>query len=269
MCEGNFTVLMAVYHKDSADLLRKAINSVFANTMLPVKFVLVGDGPLSKELTDVIEDFSGNNRFLFHQMPVNLGLPSALNAGLEFVTTEYVIRADADDINLPRRFEVLIRKLSDGFDIVGSAIQEVDKMGGEVARRVPPETDSQIRVYLKKRNPFNHMSVGYRVAMVRSCGGYPSLYLREDYGLWAKMISSGARAYNFQQSLVCATAGTDMYKRRGGVRYALAEFDLQLWLYRCGIVNFVEAVLNGLSRGVVFLLPNWLRGLVYIHYLRK
>jgi hypothetical protein len=44
---------------------------------------------------------------------------------------------------------------------------------------------------------------------------------------------------------------------------------MQLWLYLCGIVNALEAVFNGATRGIVFPLPNWLRAFEHVRFLRE
>ena len=40
------------------------------------------------------------------------------------------------------------------------------------------------------------MTVFYKTKIVKKLGGYPNLYLKEDYGLWCKMIGSGAKVKN-------------------------------------------------------------------------
>jgi hypothetical protein len=126
----------------------------------------------------------------------------------------------------------------------------------------------EIVVYARYRNPFNHMTVAYRSRLARICGGYPQIHLKEDYALWASMIGAGAKTQNLPDPLVHATAGVDMYRRRGGLRYALAEINLQRHLVRCGLKGTTSAALHGLLRASVFLMPAVLRGWIYEKYLR-
>ena len=265
----HFSILLAVYEKDDPHLFRKAISSIFLNTYLPRELVIVADGKLTKSLKDVVAEFSTSNIIKFIQLPVNLGLAKALNVGLSHINTDFVLRADADDFNYQNRFELVLSKLDQGFDLVGSAIKEVDKMGREVALRKCPLGEDQIKKFARRRNPFNHMSVGFRIAAVQKVGGYPSIYLKEDYALWAAMLSNGCKVCNLEAVLVDASAGKELFRRRGGMRYAIAEIELQIHLVRCGIKSPISAFFDGIARGLIFLAPGMLREIFYLKFLRN
>jgi glycosyltransferase involved in cell wall biosynthesis len=265
----DFSVLLAVYEKDDPVLLINALKSVFLNTLQPYETLIVADGPLTDNLLSIINDLSLNNKVRLIQLPCNLGLAGALNAGLSEVKTKFTLRADADDINRPNRFELLVEKLREGFDLVGSAVREIDKAGAEVAYRSCPLTESGIRQFARKRNPFNHMTVGFRTAAVIEAGGYPSIYLKEDYALWATLLAEGCRVCNLEEVLVDATAGKEMFRRRGGLRYALAEINLQHHLVKCKLKSAAGAFIDGVLRSAIFLAPNAFREFFYINFLRS
>jgi glycosyltransferase involved in cell wall biosynthesis len=264
----DFSVLMAVYKKDDPRLLGSALDSIFANSLQPSALVLVADGELTDELLLVIQQYSVDSRLQLLQLPVNVGLAEALNAGLQKIRTTYTVRADADDVNHRNRFEQLIAKLQQGFDLVGSSIKEVDKSGQFVAVRRCPASESEICQFIRKRNPFNHMAVAFRTEVVLAAGGYPSIHLKEDYALWASLVSRNCRVCNLETVLVDATAGTEMFQRRGGLRYALAEIDLQRHLVRCGLKSIFSAMVDGIMRSAIFLAPNTIREFIYLRYLR-
>jgi hypothetical protein len=266
--QSDFSVLMAVYKKDDPFLFRKALKSVFLNTCQPLEVVVVADGELTEDLLIILRFFSENYPVRLVQLPHNVGLASALNDGLYLIQTKYIVRADADDFNYSNRFELIVAKLREGFDLVGSAIREVDKTGTEVAFRSCPLNESEIRRFVIKRNPFNHMTVAYRTAAVVEAGGYPLIHLKEDYALWATMLSMGCKVCNLNAVLVDATAGTEMFQRRGGLRYALAEVDLQRHLVRCGLKSVLRALVDGALRSAIFLAPNAVREFIYINFLR-
>lgn len=266
--DNSFTILMAVYHKDDPNLLRIALQSVYANTLKPDVVVLVQDGPVGENISNVINEFSSRKNFSLIELEVNSGLANALNAGLSTIHTQYTIRADADDFNHPDRFEQLIEKLRQGFDLVGSSIKEVDKSSQFMAIRRCPASEEEIRKFIRKRNPFNHMSVAFRTEAVLSAGGYPSIHLKEDYALWASLVSRNYKVCNLATVLVDATAGTEMFQRRGGVRYALAEIDLQRHLVKCGLKSRISALADGVMRSAIFLAPNAVREFVYLRFLR-
>jgi glycosyltransferase involved in cell wall biosynthesis len=267
--DSDFTVLMAVYSKDDIRLFQRAVSSVYENTLLPSAMVLVVDGPVSGEFKFCIKAMQALYSFDVLWLPENVGLANALNKGLELVSTDWIARADADDFNCPNRFEQQVQLSKCGFDLIGSAIEEVDQSGKKIALRTPPLEHFDIKRFARYRSPFNHMTVFYRTSLVKQCGGYPQIYLKEDYGLWALMISKGARLANSRQVLVVATSGIDMIKRRGGIRYAKAEIHLQSHLVLCGIKGHFSAVFQGSIRAMVFLLPPTIRGYIYKFFLRN
>lgn len=265
----DFTVLMSVYRRDDPVLLTRAIDSVYQNDLLPSEMILVVDGEVGTELNDAIVLASQCHGIHFYRLPCNVGLAAALNYGLQHVRTPWVARADADDINLPWRFSTQVNRACQGFDLIGSNIQEVNKSGELLKmRKVPCEHDAILK-FSERRNPFNHMSVMFRVEFARQCGGYPMLYLREDYGLWALMISKGAKLSNIDQVLVLATAGDGMISRRRGLRSAVAEIYLQIFLNKCGLKSVFMAALDVLIRGGVLLLPAPILTIFYSRFLRR
>lgn len=265
---ADFSVLLAVYQKDEPTLLRKAILSVFSNSLQPYELLVVADGQLTIDLLLIIDEFSKEFPLRLLQLPHNVGLANALNTGLSTIQTKYTIRADADDFNYSNRFVTLVAKLNEGFELVGSAIREVDKSGAEIAFRNCPLTENEIRRFAIRRNPFNHMSVGFKTSAVIEAGGYPAIHLKEDYALWATLLAKGCRVCNVDEVLVDATAGSDMFMRRGGLKYALAEIDLQRHLVKCHLKSSLRAYIDGFLRSLVFLAPNPARKFVYLKFLR-
>ena len=52
----NYSVLMSVYHKEKAEFLREAMDSIWNQTVPTDDFILVCDGPLNEELDSVIAE---------------------------------------------------------------------------------------------------------------------------------------------------------------------------------------------------------------------
>lgn len=263
---------MSVYARDDITLFQRAVNSIYNNSLLPDAFILIIDGPVPIELQTAIRSFKKKYKIQTIELPINIGLANALNQGLKRVQTNWVVRADADDYNLPERFGTIalaIDRHAGRVDIIGSAILEVDNSGAPLTVRRLPENHSEILRFAAFRSPFNHMTVAYRTELALKCGGYPNIYHKEDYGLWAKMLGSGAIAQNLSDVLVFATAGKDMYRRRGGLRYAFSEIYIQKYLVRTGLKSPLFAVISGLIRSAVFLMPISIRSYIYKKFLRS
>lgn len=263
-----FSVLICVYYRDVPRLFECALGSIFTNTIVPNQVVLVVDGEVGSDIKQIIDHFVREHSLTTVYLPRNLGLANALNEGLKHISTEWVFRADSDDINLVDRFERQLQQLDGSIDILGGAIIESDPDGTEIAIRCPPLDHSSIYKFMRYRNPFNHMTVAYRKDFVQKVGGYPNIHLKEDYALWAKMLSNGARSKNIPDILVRATTGKQMYARRGGLNYIKSEFMMQKLLISCGLQSSLNAFVVGILRSTVFIMPSNLRAFVYEKFLR-
>ena len=268
---GGFAVLMADYAKDDEKLFVSAVDSVYANTLKPDQMVIVVDGPTLEDLSTAIYFLEAKYSIEILYLPINLGLAIALNQGISLVRSEWVLRADSDDLNLPYRFQLqadIVNCSKNTIDVLGAAVQEVDSIGNYLGVRKTAEFHQDILKFAVKRCPFNHMTVAYKKEFFVKCGGYPEIYLKEDYALWVSMLNAGAISYNSPEILVLASAGDSMFKRRGGFSYASAEIKLQQHLIKTNFKNHYQAILHGFFRSCVFLMPSFLRGFIYNKLLR-
>jgi glycosyltransferase involved in cell wall biosynthesis len=268
---GEFTVLMAVCEKDEPELFAEALASVFANTLKPNHVILAVDGPIAHALNQRVRVAQDHYGVEVVRLARKQGLATALNAGLAHTRTAWIVRADADDYNLPRRFSRLAEgiRAKPELDLIGSAVLELERDGTPVGIREMPSQQADIVRCLRLRNPFNHMTIACRRSLIEYCGGYPDIYCREDYALWVKMLRVGARCANLPEVLVHATAGQNMYRRRGGLRYILAERDMQDLMVRLGLKSRLQGIVDGVARSSIFMAPIFLRRLVYETMLRR
>jgi glycosyltransferase involved in cell wall biosynthesis len=266
---SKFSVLIPVYKKENPQKFSDALASIFENTLKPDDVLLVCDGPLTPELEKVIDSYLSHSNFRILRIKENKGIVNALNAGLGEVYHDIVVRCDSDDINHPERFSKLVNKMNEGYDVVGSQTNEIDSSGRIIAKKMLPQFHTEILRYARNRNPINHMTVAFRASHVFKVGGYPDIYLKEDYALWAKLINSGCRFFNLSDPLVFANAGIDMYARRGGVKAAVSELQLQSILVRCGISTLTHALIIGIARAIILLSPISFRASIYRNFLRK
>lgn len=270
----NYSVLMSVYYKENSEYLKQAIESIQAQTFPTDDFVLVCDGPLNQELDSVIKKKHQEMKNILNvvRLKKNAGLGNALNKGIQQCKNELVARMDSDDISYPDRCEKQLMVFNTYPEIsVCSGIVEEFATNPKVveSRRVPPETQEEIREFAKVRNPFNHPCVMYKKPDVEAVGSYKDFYLLEDYYLWVRMIMAGYQGYNLQEPLLHMRAGTDMYMRRGGLKYAKTQEKLFRFMKNNGFISKGQYIKNCVIRGESSLAPNWLRKFVFEKVLRK
>ena len=269
-----YSVLMSVYHKEKPEYLKQAIESIQAQTYPTDDFVLVCDGPLNSELDAVIttKQQEMNGVLKVYRLDKNEGLGNALNAGINHCKNELVARMDSDDVAYPNRCEKQIDVFNTHPEVsICSGIVEEFTTDPEVvdARRALPETNAKIMEFAKKRNPFNHPCVMYKKSAVEAAGSYKDFYLLEDYYLWLRMLMAGYQGYNIQEPLLHMRAGSDMYMRRAGWKYAKTQAKLFKFMKDSGFIGNGQYIKSCVIRSGSALAPNWLRKFMFEKVLRK
>ncbi len=270
----NFSVCMSVYHGDNAEHFDQSLNSVFLQTPLPNEVVLVVDGPIGYELNNVIKKYERKFKSLrVIRLSKNSGHAVARQTGLSSVQNNLVAIMDSDDISLPGRFmkQLYAFEKYPHISVIGGIIDEfVNTPDNVVGSRIVPQTDEDIKEYMKSRCPMNLVTVMLKKDDVLKVGGFIDWYCEEDYYLWLRLAMAGYKFHNIQEKLVKVRVGKDMYARRGGIKYFKSETRLQKYMLDNNIISFTRFSLNVFVRLCVqVLMPNWLRGWTFRTLARK
>ena len=271
----NFSVCMSVYRNDNPDHFRTAVYSVYRQTVQPTEIILIVDGyvgtPLQNEIK-LVESEIPIMRVVW--LAKNVGLGNALRIAITEASYDIIARMDSDDIAVETRFEKQLKFFENNNDyvsIVGGAIAEfIDIPDNIVGYRICPQTDAEIKQYMKSRCGFNHMTVMFRKTDVLKAGNYQDWHYNEDYYLWIRMLLAGAVFYNIQEVIVNVRVGLNMYARRGGWKYFKSEYLLQKYMLNNGIVSGIKFMINVFIRFIVQVaMPNKVRAFVFQKILRK
>ena len=269
----SFSVSMCVYHGDDAAHFQTAVESVLTQSCLPEEIILVVDGPVPEPLEEVISVYEKNPLFRVLRLEKNCGHGAARRAGLEACRCGLVALMDADDICVPERFALQTAAFAAHPEacVIGGQIEEfIGTPQQTVGKRVVPLTDGEIKAYLKKRCPFNQVTVMLRKQAVNEAGGYLDWYCDEDYYLWLRLFLAGGFFANVPETLVMVRVSEDMYARRGGWKYFQSEARLQKYMYRQKIITLPQYCVNVMKRFIVqLLLSNKLRGWVFRRLARE
>lgn len=268
-----FSVLLSVYRKEYPLFFQQSLNSLLSQTLLPDEIVLVKDGPLTEELERIIANFSV--RFLRLKviaLSTNQGLGKALNEGLRHCSFDFVARMDTDDIAFSNRFEkqIAVFKEMPEVDVVGAWVDEFENdYQNVVSTRKLPEFHDDILRFAQMRNPINHPVVIFKKSAVLSVGGYEHFPLLEDYFLWVRMLNSGAKFYNIQESLLYFRFSTAMLRRRGGWAYAVNELKFHYEMRKIHFISLGRLIISIPIHFIIRILPNSLRLVFYRKVLRR
>ena len=264
----SFSVLMSVYHKESPEYFHRAMQSIWTEQSIkPDEIVLVEDGPLTDELYLAIAEWKLEIGELFKTISLNknVGLGNALNVGIKHCNYELVARMDTDDISLPYRFERQLKVFKEkDIDVCSAWINEFENDEKEIVstRRIP-ELHDEIVQYSKLRNPVNHIPSMYKKSFVEKVSGYKHMLWFEDYYLWVRMITGGAKFYNIQEPLANIRAGYKQLERRGGLKYAMEEFKFLKRLKEIGFLSFPQFLKCIILRFIARILPKSLLKKIY------
>lgn len=179
---------------------------------------------------------------------------------------------DTDDIAKPNRFEEQVGIFNEfpEIDVCSAWVEEfIESPHYPVSVKKIPEKHVDIAIYARSRNPVNHPVVMFRKKAVLKAGRYQHFPLFEDYYLWVRMLANGAKFYNIQESLLYFRTSPDMFKRRGGLKYAMDEFRFQKVMFDMNMISSKQFLLNVMTRFPVRIAPNQVRSWLYKKALRK
>lgn len=272
---GTVTVLMSVYRDSDPTELSATFDSLWKQTRPAETVVVVEDGPLTEELREVLDEHRREHPELRTvTLARNQGLGRALQAGLETVSTEFLARLDTDDIAHPERLDCQLSYLRSHPElaVLGTAVQEFDNDVWHATRdleqalgriRALPTTHEQISRYAQINSPVNHPSVMMRTTAVNEAGGYRDVHHMEDYDLWARLLSSGARFHNLPEPLTLFRTSPAQFQRRTGRGMFAAERQMQRNLVSYGLVSRPRSWVNLAVRTAYRLLPTGLLTAAY------
>lgn len=269
-----FSVLISVYRKEKTEYLRTALQSIINQTLKPSEIVIVKDGLLTRDLDDCIKEYESQYSELIKIIAFkeNRGLGLALRDGVIACKYDYIARMDSDDIAKPERFAKQFQYLKQHpkTALLGTWITEFskDKNKADTLTELPC-THQEILKYAKKRNPFRHMTMVLKKEAVIKAGNYRNFLWFEDYDLWVRMLQKGYIAANIPEYLVNVRADGEMFARRGGWQYLKQDYRFQRFLLKIDFISVLEFLANILIRTAVRLVPNKMRNLFYILFLRK
>lgn len=262
---SSFSVLISLYHKENPTYLDISLNSIFTQTVMPNQVVLVLDGPIGEELQAVVDKYQKKYPALdVYPQPVNKGLSTALNIGLEKCRNELVFRMDTDDVCYPNRFERVLKEYETNpeLEIAGSFATMIDEEGNEIKGMCAPTTQEEIY-----RNvwtcPFIHPTVSFKKSSLLRVGSYnPNSGPRQDdYELWFRCVENKLKCKNIDEPLLYYRFFSDSIQRN--------NVKVGWWRFKVGLKGAIKCKCSPIAYvGVAYplvrsLMPKFVRKMMY------
>lgn len=181
---------------NSGKFLNEAIKSVASQTYRDLEIIIINDGSID-DTEKIAKDWQKKDkriRYLKHHK--NQGLASARNTGIRNSKGEYIAFLDADDVWLPQKLAVQIKKIREsGADLVFSNwyIWEHGKRTKVEAFDSNPIQDNKKNLlnFLIKKNFGNPSTAFFLKSSLEKVGLFDeSLRSSEDYDLWLRFLLS-------------------------------------------------------------------------------
>lgn len=196
------SVVMATYNTEYP-MIREAVESLIDQTYSNWELILIDD--CSDKFNDFsfLDEYKDSRIKLFHN-ETNLGCTKCFNKGIRLAQGEYIARLDADDIALPKRFEVQVRYMERHPDV--KVVSSISYIFGtsKGLNLVIPSTDGYMKAVSLFRNIMAHSSVLYR----RDLFDVDQMYYDEsfvhgqDYELFVRILSKGYKIRQCNKCLV-------------------------------------------------------------------
>ena len=192
------SVVMPNYNGEK--FIAQAIESILNQTYKDFEFIIIDDCSTDNSWNIIQEYARKDKRIRAYRNEKNLGVSGTLNYGLSHVTGEFIARMDSDDISSKLRFEKQVKKLEEGFDVVGSDIKIINSSSKIIGSRVYRDDISNVIVI---ESPLAHPSVMFRASLIKDLGVYSSSFkVSQDYDLWLRFYSYGAKFHIIHEPLL-------------------------------------------------------------------
>jgi glycosyltransferase involved in cell wall biosynthesis len=260
---------MATHDRESPKNLVAALVSIANQTVLPEEIILVLDGPIGPEQAAALKQvFAENSDVAVRTVSLSrrVGLAEALNAGLDECAQPYVARMDSDDIAVPDRFALQWAALlaQPELDLVAGWQAEFANDPMHVSRvKTTPKEHRAIARQLVWRCVISHPTVVVRRSVLERVGGYSAIPYLEDYDLYMRLISAGARFGAVQRPLVLVRVSSEQYGRRGGWRHVRGEWRFRVDGLRRGNLSVYQFLCTVMAYSAFRLLPVPVRRATY------
>lgn len=182
--------------RNRASLLRRALESVAAQSYQPIEVIVVDDGS-TDETAAVVASFQERLGLMYIKNKEAKGAPQARNTGIKAASGVFVAGLDDDDEWHPNRISSLVNAYDDSFSCITSNIR-FQYAEGSVTWHKQEVIDLNTLLYSNQ--------VGNQVLVKRkrllNVGGFDEqLEAAQDYDLWLRLCNSYGPVKNVKKAL--------------------------------------------------------------------
>jgi glycosyltransferase involved in cell wall biosynthesis len=196
----DISVVIPVYNGEA--FLDETVQAVLDQTFKNFELILVNDGSTDHSWEMMKKYAKKDKRVILLKNPQNMGPIHTRNNGIRIARGKYLAILDADDVCLPRRFEIQYNYLETHpkiFMVGGSAIV-INEKGDKVGVFLRYNNPDKIAKKMAKLNCMIHTSIMYRNE--KGLFYRPRFLVSDDYDFMLRAISSGKKVTNLPVFLI-------------------------------------------------------------------
>ena len=203
MTEGTSDISVIIPYYNRERFIDEAVQSVLAQTLKPLEILIIND--CSRESSRrYLERFAGACKIV--DLPKNVGLAGARNAGIRVARGEFIALLDDDDLCLPNRFEVQRKYMEEHSrcSVVHSAVWAFFALGpDELWWRFDPGVPMALAQALRDEYWAVPSTLMFRTSVIRALGGFdPNFRECEDREFLIRCCAAGYRVEGIREPLV-------------------------------------------------------------------
>jgi len=189
MTTPSVTVLTCVYN--GLPYLKEAIDSTLNQSFTDFEYLIIDDFSPDINVVKLIESYD-DPRIRFIKNKKNFGVSNTINKALTLIKTQYVVRIDQDDVNLPNRIADQIEFLEKNPDlsIVCSWEHAINNKGEKLFdwKQKVENYGTFLGYVLVGLCPIWHPSIAFRTDAIIEAGGFDTEYTRaEDFEMTTRL----------------------------------------------------------------------------------
>jgi glycosyltransferase involved in cell wall biosynthesis len=266
------TVLMPVFNAER--FLRRAIESVLAQTFTDFELLIINDGSTDQSVS-IIQSFQDERIRLVHNKQ-NSGVITTLNTGIMLAKGKYIARMDADDICVADRLAKQVSYLEEhpGTAVLAAHIMQINAHEEDLGtwdQDVQNSTAAELFRTMAKTNCIAHPTIVIRKQIAQQYLYHKKQKGSEDWDLWMRLLSDGYRIekltdyllkYRIHAASVTSVhnQSTTLEKKLNKVRITFLKERLRKFRFKKFECLVLLAILRTMARDIkVNRLPKWLR----------
>ena len=194
-------IILATYNNENS--ISSSIESILNQTFTNFNLIIINDGSTDSTATIIKKYADKDSRIKFFTNNINLGLPLSLNKGIELSNSDFIGRADGDDIWLPNKLQKQMNYIlkNDSINILGTGAILNNKSRSKILFRKKINTRNK-GIKLLINDYLFHSSVIFRSRVLKENKYDEKLLRSQDKFLWLTLLDRGYKIYNIQEPLI-------------------------------------------------------------------